>query len=114
MEEIFNSVLKALGYLFIAVIIHFCWSTAKDNAKNGAYKSVLWKGFLWCAGIALFASVNMGSPSCENYSDPVYGGCEEYADDGFDPTTDERAANFAYILTLLYLPVIIGAFQEKD
>lgn len=97
----------------MAGVIHFCWKMAKDNAKNGAYKSVLWKGFLWCAGLALFGSVTLGSPSCDTYSDPVYGGCEEYADDGFDPTTEQRTANFAYILTLLYLPVAIGALQEK-
>ncbi len=70
---------------------------------------VLWKGFLLCGGLALFASLVLGNPTCEQLSDPVYGGCEQYSNDGYKPTTEERAAHFAYFLTLLYLPVIFGA-----
>lgn len=35
----------------------------------------------------------------------------KYADDGFEPTTEQRVANFAYFMTLLYIPVVFGAFS---
>jgi hypothetical protein len=110
-ETIFNEILKALGHLFIAGIALFAYKTAVDNAKGGKVKIVLWKGFLWCAGIALFTSLIMGAPTCEQGSDPVYGGCDYYADDGYEPSTEKRTGRFAYFMALLYLPVVIGAFS---
>jgi hypothetical protein len=111
MGLVFDEIFKALGYLFIAGVVLFAWKTARDNAKDGKLKEVLWKGFLWCAGIALFASFTLGNPTCEEQSDPVYGGCEQYADDGFEPTTEQRTARFTYFMTLLYIPVVVGAFN---
>jgi hypothetical protein len=113
MDIIFDEIFKALGYLFIASIIYFAWKTANDNAENGRYKTVLWKGFLWCAGLALFASITLGNPTCEESSDPVYGGCEQYADDGYEPTPEQRSAEFAYFMTLLYIPVVMGALNKR-
>jgi hypothetical protein len=117
MTIIFNEIVRALGYLLIAGVALFAWKMARDNAKGGKFKSVLWKGFLWCAGIAFFASITLGNPTCEQYSDPVYGGCDQYANDSFEPTTEQRVASFAYFMTLLFLPVTIGAFngnKEKN
>jgi len=113
MEIIFDEILKALGYLFIAGVVYFAWKTASDNAKGGKYKTVLWKGFLWCAGIALFASTTLGNPTCQERSDPVYGGCDRYTDGGYEPTNEERVARFAYVMTLLYIPVVIGALKTN-
>ena len=109
--EILNEIFKALSYLIIAAIVLFVFKTARDNAKDGKLKTILWKGFLYCGIIALFASVTLGDPTCEVQGDPVYGGCEQYADDSFAPTTEQRVANFSYFMTLLYIPVIFGAFK---
>lgn len=114
MDVISDEIFRALGYLLIAGVIYIAGKTASDNSKDGKYKTVLWKGFLWCAGIALFASVTLGNPSCESYDDPLYGGCEYYADDGYEPTTEQRVGSFAYFMTLLYIPVVIGALSNKD
>lgn len=119
LDAIFDEFFKALGYLMIAGVVSFAWIQARDNAKSLELKKVLWNGLLWCGGIALFASIMLGSPSCEVQGDPVYGGCEQYADDGYEPTTEERASRFAYFMTLLYIPVVIGAFngnkhKERD
>jgi len=113
MELITHEIYRALGYLLISVFVFLVWMLARDSAKSGKYKSTLWKGFLWCVGVAFLSSVMMGNASCESVSDPVYGGCEEYADDGYEPTTQQRASNFAYFLTLTYIPVIFGAMQGK-
>jgi hypothetical protein len=69
------------------------------------------EGLLWCGGIALFASFTLGNPTCEIQADPVHGGCEYYADDGYEPTNEQRAVSFAYFMTLLYIPVVVGAFN---
>ena len=114
MEQIFNEISRAFGYLCIAGIIYIVGKTASDKAKKGSYISVLWKGFLLCAGIALVASIALGNPSCEDYEQDPWGGiCYSYSDSGFEPTTEERIARFAYFMTLLYVPVIIGAISNR-
>lgn len=113
MDVISYEIFRALGYLLIAGVVYIAGKTASDNSKDGKYKNVLWKGSLWCAGIALFASVTLGNSSCESYEDPLYGGCEYYADDGYEPTTEQRVGSFAYFMILLYVPVLIGALSNK-
>lgn len=63
--------------------------------------------------MAFFAGSAMGSPTCEEQSDPVYGGCSQYADDGYEATTEQKVAQFGYYLTLLYIPVILGAIKGR-
>jgi hypothetical protein len=110
MGIIFDEIYKALGYLLIAGVVMFAWKTARDNAGGGKLKAALWKGFLWCAGVAVFASLTLGNPTCVGSEQDTRGTtCYEYADDGYEPTTEQRAAKFAYFMTLLYLPVVIGA-----
>lgn len=113
MELISDEFFRALGHLLIAGIVYLAWGMASNNAKDGKYKTVLWKGFLWCAGIALLASITLGDPSCEEWDDPIRGGCVYYADDGYEPTVEQRGAIFVYLMTLLYIPVIIAAQQGK-
>ena len=114
MELIFNEVFKALGYLLVAGVAFSAFSIARDSAGAGKLKMVLWKGLLCCCAIGLFTSLTLGNATCEEQTDPIRGGCEAYVDDGYTPTTEERAANFAYFLTLLYIPVVLGAFRGKD
>lgn len=114
MDLIFNEIFKAVGYLIIAVIVYAAWNIAHQSVNGDNIKEVLWKGFLWCAGIAIVTSISLGSPSCiEEEYDPRGSTCLEYADDGYEPTTEQRAAKFAYIMTLLYIPVLVGAFNGK-
>jgi hypothetical protein len=70
-------------------------------------------GVLWCFGIAAFAAFSMGSPSCEQPGDPLSGGCEEYADDGYDPTSEQRGARFLFWAVLLTTPVIFGVMDSR-
>lgn len=114
MELIFSEIFKALGYLLMAGVVFFAFNIAKDSADKGKQKTVLWKGFLCCCAIALFTSLTLGDATCEEQTDPIRGGCEAYADDGYEPTIEQRVANFAYFLTLLYIPVALGAFRGND
>jgi len=115
MELLQNEIFKALGYLFIAGLVYFAWNTAREETLKKDFKEILFKGLCWCAGIAFFASITLGSPTCEEQTDPVYGGCSQYADDGYEPTTEQRVAKFAYFMTLFYIPVVLGTFKgEKE
>jgi len=106
---IINEIFRALGYLFISVFIFSAWKMARDHSQGGKHISVLWKGFLWCAAVALFASMTVGEPTCIDSEQDVRGtNCFEYADDGYEPTTEQRAASFAYFMTLFFIPVIVG------
>lgn len=103
--------LRALGYLLVSGVVFFAWKQGRDSAKGGKLQTALSKGFLWCAGLALLSSIMLGNPACEQTADPVYGGCEQYADNGYERSDEQRIANFIYLMTLLYLPVVFGAFK---
>lgn len=113
MGHVWAEILRAGTYIIVGGIVAYAWKLAHDSAKGNKLRHALWTGFLWCGGIALFASLMLGSATCEVQSDPVYGGCDQYADDGYTPTTEQRVANFAYYFTLLYVPVIFGAFSGR-
>ncbi|MFA6537662.1 MAG: hypothetical protein WCT18_04690 [Patescibacteria group bacterium] len=113
MEIITNEIFRALGYLFVAFIVWNAYNMACNKAKGGNFKIVLLKGFLWCGGIALFASMTLGNVMCEQSIYPN-GGCEQYSDGGYIPTTEQRTAKFAYLMTLLFVPVVFGAIKGKD
>jgi len=112
METIFGGILKAIGYILISGIIFQSWATGAEKASGGNHKTAIWKGFLWCIAIALFFTITLGNPSCAYQSDSMYGGCEEYADNGFEPTPEERYANFLFYLTFLYVPYAIGVYKK--
>ena len=114
MEVIFDEIFRSLGYLFIAGVVYLAWKTSNNNAAGGKYKAVLWKGFLWCAGIAILAAATLGYSSCEEQSDPLRGGCAQYGDDNYKPTMEQRVAKFTYVMILLYVPTVLGALQRKN
>jgi len=55
----------------------------------------------------------MGQPSCEE-GDPLHGTCEQYADDGYTATADQRVGRFWYLFILLYAPVLIAGLGERS
>ena len=114
MEIISEQFFKAIAYLLISGAIYLVYSIARDSAKSGKFKKTLWQGLLACAGIALFASISLGDPTCLEQADPMYGGCSEYADDSFEPTTTQKVAHFVFYFPVLYIPVVRGAYLGKD
>lgn len=108
-----EEILKAGSYLIVAAIVSYVYRLAFDGAKGGKLKKVLWNGLLYCGFVALAAAVMLGDPSCEEVSDPVYGGCDQYADDGFEAATGQRTAVFAFYMILFYVPVVVGGVQGK-
>jgi hypothetical protein len=114
MDLIMGEFLKALGYLFIAAVIFWIWSMSREAAIESGYREALFKGFLWCAGIAFFAMLSMGGPTCiDSETDSRGTICNEYADDGYEPTDTQRVSSFVYYFTLFYIPAAVGAFKAK-
>lgn len=111
MELILNETSVAIYYLFIAGVVSLAYKISSDRAEGGKYKVVLWQGLLLCGAIALYASLTLGSPSCE-VRDPG-DVCDQYADNGFSPTNEERLAKFTSVMVLLYVPVVVGALKNK-
>lgn len=108
---ILNEILNAFGYVVIAGILGIAYSLAKNSSNNR--KGTLLKGLLWCAGIAFVLSLYLGDPTCIDQEYDTRGTiCNEYADDGFTPTLEQRISKFAYYLTLLYPPVVLAAFGK--
>ncbi len=115
METISGEIFKVLGYLVGAYVLFHVYNIARKDSGVGNFKNVLWKGLLFCAGIALFASFSLGNPTClDREQDNRSSTCYEYADDGYEPTAEQRAARFAYWFILLYVPVVFGALMGRD
>jgi hypothetical protein len=105
-------ILKALSYLLMAGLIYVVWNTAREETIKSNFKSILFKGFLLVVFIAFSMSITMGSPTCEE-SEPLYGGCNQYTDDGYKPTTEQRTTKFAFYMILFFIPVVMGTLKGK-
>jgi hypothetical protein len=103
----------AVQGLMVSGLVWYVYKTAKESAEAGEPLRVIGKGLLYCVIAALFAASQMGEPSCED-GDPIHGGCDSYADDGYDPTREQRYERFAKAFVLLYAPVVAAAFQEME
>lgn len=103
----------AVRALMLAGVILVTYRTAKQAGEKSGRWIALRNGILICGGLAIFAAATLGSPSCEEQDDPLRGGCERYADDGFDPTSDERLAKLIFWLILLNTPMVIGALDAR-
>ena len=111
--SVFDEIFRALHYLLISGVVLFVYRLTQDNIKKIGFSSTILTGLLWCVGVALLGSFFLGNPSCLEQSDPIFGDCVYYADDGYEPTMKQRVAGFAYLMTLFYVPVIFGAFIKK-
>lgn len=105
-----KEIIKALKYLFVSFVILQIYNISKEKVNIMGFKKILWEGLLWCAGIAFIFSINLGSPTCIDSEQDTRGNvCLEYADNGYEPSSQERYAEFIFFLILFYIPTIIGA-----
>jgi|TARA_Y100001001_G_C7897313_1_gene270374 hypothetical protein len=114
MSEFYSDTLWDVGRtLFLAFIAFQAYKMTRDYGEKAGRWSALLKGIAWVAGIALFAAAMMGNPSCEESGDPLYGGCEQYADDGYEPTLEQRGARFLFWTLLLGIPAGFGLMDSR-
>ncbi len=111
-DVITSELFEAARHLAIAGLVYVAYRTARDAASTSGRLPALRKSLTIVLAIAAFASVSHGSASCEE-SDPLYGGCEQRADDGFTPTSADRGGIFLYWLALLGIPAAMGIAAVK-
>lgn len=119
MNEIWNEVLKAIGILIGAGLIVFAYQTAKNLTKDsakGLYAS-LTVGLATCAVLGVINASNVGQPTCLDSETDDYGTvCNEYADDGYEPSFEEQASIFAFWVVVTIVPIGLGinaGFKER-
>jgi hypothetical protein len=69
---IFSEIMKAIGYLFFAVIIVYIYNQAVQSKHD--WKKILGQGFLWCAGGAFVLALMLGRPTCIDREEDGRGG----------------------------------------
>lgn len=104
---------EAARVLLLSAVVLFAFRTARGAAETNGKWVALRNGVLWCVGLALFAALSVGQPSCEEPDDPLRGGCSQYADDGYEPTQDERIGRFIFVFLLLTVPVGFGVAEAR-
>lgn len=115
LDQIYLEAIKAIGYLLVAGIVSVAWTAARDGAKSQSITKVLAQGAMWCGAIALYGAMAMGSPTCINEEYGLHGSeCYEYAENGYEPTFNQQAGQFTYLMVLLYTPVVIGALMGRE
>lgn len=100
--------------LLVAAVAYTVYKLARDSADTRGRWGALWRGSGWAMGLALLAAVLMGQPSCALDGDPLRGGCEELAGEGYIPSMDRRAARFLYFALLLGVPVVAGVMNARQ
>jgi hypothetical protein len=113
MDAIFASLGDVFRDLFLAFVAIQAYKMTRDFGEKVGRFAALTQAAAWIAGLAFFAAFMMGSASCEEAGDPMHGGCEQYADDSYEPTIEERASRFLYVLLLLGLPASFGLMDSR-
>lgn len=112
MDLIYSEIGRAAEYLFVSIFIYAAYDIALKSSETN--KKVLFNGLLICAGIALVGGLSLGDPSCVEYEYGKQGHCYEYAEDGYEPTSNQIMANFAYLFTLLFVPTVFAVAKRKN
>lgn len=110
-EVYFDTIYEVARALCLAFLALQAYNLTRDYGEKAGRFSALSRAAAWIAGIAIFAAVMTGSPSCEE-SDPI-GGCYQYADDGYEPTLDERGTKFLFWGLLLGVPAGFGLMKAR-
>ncbi|MDZ7744759.1 MAG: hypothetical protein U5K77_03320 [Candidatus Saccharibacteria bacterium] len=112
---------RVAEYIFFAVIIVFAYRIGRNglNNSNNELKLVeLYKrlgiGVLIILGIALFAAFNVGQSTCIEQDFEPRGGCITYADDGYEPQSNEQIATFAFVSLLFGVPYLFGGWAKYN
>lgn len=71
------------------------WEKLKDEMSKGKLYPYVTVGVLAAAALAGYMAFNLGNPSCEEYdSGEPRSSCVQYADNGYEATTEQRWEEF--------------------
>lgn len=108
-----NQAFEAGRLLAVAGIVRIAYTTARNSAVRRGVGPAIWRGVGVTLAIALFAAVMMGSPTCNDLSDQMFGSCEVQASNGYDASIDQRAARFLFWEILLLVPIGLGVVHSQ-
>lgn len=91
--------LAGLGVGLLITLVVLVWTFGVEWAKKGIAKGQMWPylvaAVLAAVAISGYLAINVGAPSCDEYSDdPIYSNCTDYADDGFEATSEQKWDKF--------------------
>lgn len=119
----FTGFMWGVGVGTIAAILiavgMFGWEWIEKEANKGKLLPFLVVGVL--AGIAVsgLLAVNLGKPSCEERSEEPRSSCIQYADDGYEVTSDQKWSKFWSTLPITVIiasliAIIVRNHLEKE
>lgn len=104
----------------VMVIGYLGWKWIKREANEGKVRPYMLCGLLAAIAISGWFAWGLGGPTCvEQSDDPVHTSCVDYADNGFEATTEQRWAEFwsklpATIIICLLIAYIAHGQVEKN
>jgi ABC-type transport system involved in multi-copper enzyme maturation permease subunit len=108
-----------VALFIVSGIGYVCWEWIKKEADKGKLLPFLLIGFIAAIAISGLLAVNLGKPSCEDSGDAPYSSCTQYADDGYETTSNQKWNKFwgslpvTVIITSL-VAVIVRNEMEKS
>lgn len=101
--------LKTLGS---SAFVFGAYAITKGGIEGTPSLLTYGKALLLCALLAAFAAAGLGEPSCA-YTDPIHGGCQEYQDDGFQPSRTAIYEHFAKIFLIFFVPAAYAISEAR-
>lgn len=91
------------------VIGMFCWEWVKREANKGRLLPYVVCAFAGAVAVSSYLAIDLGKPSCEERDDAPRSSCIEYANDGFEATTNQRWHEFWNTLPVTAVIAILAA-----
>jgi MFS family permease len=105
----------AIALFVIGIISTFGWEWIKDEAEKGKTLPYFIIGFLVAVAISGYLALNLGSPTCiESDTDNRGSTCLEYADDGYEATSEQKWGKFWGTLPVTVIITSLVAYIVRN
>lgn len=109
-DAISSGLSRAIASLLLAAIIYGAYRAGQQTGREHGWRKGALGVLGGCLFLAALAGGSLGSGTCEDAGDPLRGGCEDRADDGYTPSASQVVTQFFYVFFLLLGPTSLGLF----
>lgn len=99
------------GDLIRGALVCVAYLTARTATERRGTYWTIGSALGWCAGVALLAAIVIGQGSCTD-GEPMFGYCDDGIG-GYAPAISARVGAFVHVFLLLFVPVVVGAFNDR-